>query len=163
MVHSIVPNVTNGIGIGRTCDGNVGWAYYLYVVGAESPEGLARDDAEQQVVLVDATAKLELLKLSGAKSHAGPAVSVKLRQQVGDDVLLVVALDHHPVDAGPERAQIRGQRDASGHQQVQGHFPQTVHDRFRVVSGPVGCAVHLLGQVQCVRHGVLDQGPAAQR
>lgn len=156
MVHSTVPNVTNGMEIGRNCDGHVVRTCYLYVVGAESPESLARDDAEQQVVLVDATAELELLKLSGAESHAGPAVPVKLWQQIGDDVLLVVALDHHSVDAGPERAQVRGQRDACGHQQVQGHFPQTVNDRFRVASGPVGCAVHLLCQVQCVRHGVLD-------
>jgi len=142
--------------IGRNCDGHAEWACYLYVVGAESPERLASDDAEQQVVLVDATAKLEFLKLSGAESHAGPTVPVELWQQISDDVLLVVALDHHSVDAGPERAQVRGQRDAGGHQQVQGHFPQAVNDRFRVVSGPVGCAVHLLCQVQCVRHGVLD-------
>lgn len=139
---------------------------HLYVVGAEPPQGLAGDHAEQQVVLVDAAAELELLKLARAERHAGPAVPVELGQQVGDDVLLVVALDHHAVDAGPERAQVRGQRDPGRHELVQRHLAQAVHHRFRVVSGRAAVsrgAVHLFGQVQRVRHRVLDQCPAAQR
>lgn len=136
---------------------------YLYVVGAEPPQRLAGNDAEQQIVFVHSAAELELLKLTSAERNAGPGVPVELGQQVGDHVFLKVALDHHAVDAGPECAQVRGQRHAGGHELVQRHFPQTVHDRFRVVPRAVGRAVHLLGQVQRVRDRILHQRPAAER
>jgi len=136
---------------------------YLYVVGAEPPQGLAGNDAEQQIVLVHSAAELELLKLTSAKRNAGPGVPVEFGQQVGDHVFLIVALDHHAVDAGPERAQVRGQRHAGGHEPVQRHVPQTVHDRFRIVPRAVERAVNLLGQVQRVRDRILHQCPAAER
>lgn len=138
---------------------------YLYVVGTKSPQSLARDHAEQQVVLVDAGAEFEFLKLTRAKRHAGPAVPVELRQQISDDVFLIIAFDDHAVDAGSESAQIRGQRHSSGHESVQRHFPQAIHDRLGIVCRAIRRrrAVYLLGEVHSVRDRVFYQSPTAQR
>lgn len=160
--------------VGRGCGklylffhNNIGSRYnivtHLYVVGTEPPQSFTGDDAEQQVVFVHSAAEFELLELTGAERNAGPAVPIEFGQQIGDNVLLVVALDDHAVDAGPERTEIRGQRDAGGHELIQRHFPQTVDNRFRIIAGAVGRAVHLFGQVQSVRNRIFHQCPAAQR
>lgn len=136
---------------------------YLYVVGTEPPQGFTGDDAEQQVVFIHSAAEFELLELTGAERDAGPAVPIELGQQICDDVFLVVALDNHAVDAGSKRTEIRGQCNPGGHELIQGYFPQTVDNWFRIITGAVGRAVHLFGQVQSVRNRILHQCPAAQR
>lgn len=129
----------------------------MYVVGAKPPERLAGDDAKEQVILVYTATELELLKLAGTERDARTSVSVELGQQIGDDVLLVIALDYHAVDTGTKRAQVRGQCDAGRHEPVEGHVPEAVYHWFRIRRSAVGAAaVYLFGQLERVRDRVFD-------